>query len=311
VRVLVTGAGGFLGNNVCRRLIERGHQVRALVHSDKSLTALADLPSLQLCKGDVLDPKSLKTATARIQGVIHCGGFVYIGRKKTRKLYDINVEGTKNLLRVVSTKNLPMVFVSSIDAIATEGSLLSPYARTKHLAEESVFHLKHKAPLAIVRPGFMLGPNDWKPSSGRLLLEVINGHGRLAPPGNNLFCDVRDVAATCVAALERGKSEIYQPGGHCLSYYALFKLIAKITHCPKPIRQLRSSVVRIGGDIGDFLSYFRGEELAFNSVTARDVVERRSSDQLKTLPPSFTRIRPLKETIQDTWEWFRTHGYLD
>ncbi len=77
---------------------------------------------------------------------------------------------------------------------------------TKREAEQVVFDCVARGlDAVVVNPGFMLGPWDWKPSSGRMLLKIATGWAMLAPPGANSYCDVRDVAAGIVAALERGR----------------------------------------------------------------------------------------------------------
>jgi dihydroflavonol-4-reductase len=82
-----------------------------------------------------------------------------------------------------------------------------PYVVTKREAERAVLaEVEHGLDAVIVNPVYMIGPWDWKPSSGRMLLEVGAGKGLFAPPGANDFVDVRDVAAGILAAAERGIS---------------------------------------------------------------------------------------------------------
>jgi dihydroflavonol-4-reductase len=297
--VLVTGATGLLGNNVCRTLVASGHRVRAVVRNrfDRALTGLR----VEYCDGDIrnLPPAAFKN----IDAVIHCAGYVHVGNRQRRKLWTNNVDGTAHLLARAS--GIPFVYVSSIDAINVAGYPDSPYALTKAAAET----LAKSAdwPVAIVRPGFMIGPYDWKPSSGRLLIQMANNCMPWTPRGTNLFCDARDVAKWCVHAI--GQSETFHPGGTCIDYFSFAQLVAGVHGNRPPRGRLNSRILRFLGRCGDQISRFTRTETSLNSVSARCSSENRPADHLVQSNGQITR-RDLTESVRDALTWFASNKFL-
>src|SRR6476646_10824238 len=200
--ILVTGATGFVGNNVVRLLLQRGHRVRVLVRESADERPLARL-SVEIVAGDVRDQSAVERAAQGVNGVIHAAGMVHIGWKKGEEQRAINVEGTRNVASAARRTGVRMVYVSSIDALGVgsldmpsdentplNGEICCAYVTTKREAEQLVLEeVAQGLDAVIVNPGFMLGPWDWKPSSGKMLLKMAAGWGLLAPPGSNSYCD--------------------------------------------------------------------------------------------------------------------------
>src|SRR5205085_12112707 len=104
----------------------------------------------------------------------------------------------------------------------------------------------------IVNPGFMLGPWDWRPSSGRMMLEVATRFTPLAPVGSFNVCDVRDVSAGAIAAAKQGQTgRKYILGGHNLSYFELWKKMAQVAGKRGPLFPAGPLQRMIGGAFGD------------------------------------------------------------
>src|SRR5690606_33700321 len=140
---------------------------------------------------------------------------------------------------------------------AIEHSVRCPYVITKQEAEAAVREaVASGLDALIVNPAFMLGPWDWKPSSGRMLLEIASLRTRYAPSGGNDFCDVRDVAAGVLAAFERGRTgERYILSGEGLSYMEAWTLFARIIGVRPPRRVARRWELAAGGRLGDLWGY--------------------------------------------------------
>src|SRR5262245_39881504 len=219
MRVLVTGATGLVGNNVVRILIHQGIPVRVLARATSDPRPLEGLP-VERAQGDVRDERSVREAMRDVTDVIHSAAHVHIGWSGLELQRAINVLGTRNVAEAAHTAGVRMVHVSSVDAlgIGTRGRLADedmprvgrtacPYVITKREAEESLREVIGQGlDATIVNPGFMIGPWDWKPSSGRMLLRVGRRFAPLAPTGGCSISDVRDVSAGILAALERGRT---------------------------------------------------------------------------------------------------------
>jgi dihydroflavonol-4-reductase len=163
----------------------------------------------------------------------------------------------------------------------------------------------------IVLPGFMLGPWDWKPSSGRMMVEVGTRFLPLAPSGSFTVCDARDVAAGSLAAAERGRpGRRYLLCGVNLRYFELWRKIAALAGRAGPLAPL-GPMQRVGlGFLGDLWYRLTGHEPDANSAAIRmSSLHHRFSSRRAREELGYA-TRPLDETLRDTWNWFREHGYV-
>jgi len=320
---LVTGATGLLGNNVLRMLLDRGERVRALARDTSDPRPLEGL-DVDVVRGDVCDPGAVGRACDGATCVVHSAGYVQIGRSQLDRHRRINVEGTRNVAQAARAQGARLIHVSSCDAVAVrsldepadEATPLNdpppvPYVITKREAEAVVLGLVAEGlDAVIVNPGFMLGPWDWKPSSGRMLLEVASGKGFVAPRGWFSLCDVRDVAAGILAAIERGQSgRRYILAGVTLSYLEAWRRFARATGARRPWCRAGPLMLLVAGWGGDLWTRLTGREPAVNSgalalaALPKSYTSRRAETEL-----GYT-IRPTDETIRDAWAWFQEQGY--
>ncbi|EAQ80925.1 NAD-dependent epimerase/dehydratase family protein [Blastopirellula marina] len=321
--VLVTGATGLVGNNVVRRLLGDGRKVRVVVRSERSTVPIDDL-DLEIVAGDICDRDSLRAAVRGVDLVIHCAGYVHIGWTGKEAAEEVNVGGTQSIAIVAREAGAKMVHVSSVDTLgaglrdklADEDTRQVynppiPYVVTKTAGEAEV---RRQVDLGldavIVNPGFMLGPWDWKPSSGRMLIEVAKGKPPLAPRGGTTVCDVRDVAEGILLASEKGRRGAnYILGGENMTYLELWKLFAEVAKIPKPICRMGPLMVLGAGLVGDVWSKLTGTEGTVNSAAMKMsgvyhyYSSRRAEEELGY------HCRPARTSISDAWEWFQAHGY--
>ncbi len=197
---LVTGATGLLGNNVVRSLLDRGMPVRVLARENSDARPFAGL-QVEMARGDMRDRDAVGRAVEGVSCVIHAAGYVHIGWRGLEQARSINVEGTRHLAEAARAANAKFVHVSSLDALGTcqrgrandeetplVGGVPCPYVLTKREGEQVILDLVAGGLDArIVNPGYMIGPYDWKPSSGRMLLQVARGWGLFAPLGGKLL----------------------------------------------------------------------------------------------------------------------------
>jgi nucleoside-diphosphate-sugar epimerase len=320
---LVTGATGLVGNNVARLLLARGERVRVLARTTSDPRPLAGL-DVEIARGDVRDVESVERAVLGVERVVHAAAYVHIGWTQLEMSRAINVAGTANVAASCRRAGARLVHVSSVDAIGllprgepsdeetpVAGGVLCPYVVTKREAEQAVgAEIGRGLDAVIVNPAFMIGPWDWKPSSGRMLLEVARNRGLVAPLGTNNYCDVRDVADGILAAADRGAvGRRYILGGERLSYFQAWRIFAKVTHSLRPSLPAGPMVLRLAGWGGDLWTRLTGREADVNSAAtamsaqARNFVSARAERELGY------HARPLGEAAEAAWQWFREHGY--
>jgi dihydroflavonol-4-reductase len=254
VRILVTGAGGFLGSHVARVLLGRGHQVRVLVRPSRPNKALEGL-DVERAEGDLLDEPSLVRACRDSEGLIHCAARTGYWSRQDDEQRAINVEGTSALLRSAHRAKIGrIVHVSSIATIgcSKDGRVLDEthvwmprslrinYVTTKHESEERAFAAAWAGmDVVVVNPCMLMGPRfDGRPRSG-LVNGIANRTTRWIPPGGTSVVDVADAAEGCVLAFERGaKGQRYILGGHNQTWREMHERIARAAGVPAPKRSV-------------------------------------------------------------------------
>lgn len=221
---IVTGANGHLGNTIIRQLKKRGEEVRGLILPTETAE---NQPGVTYYKGDVRDPAGLEPLFAGVQGqetiVIHTAGIVDISEKVSQAMYEVNVGGTRNMVELCKEHGVHrLVYVSSVHAIPEKNKLqvleevdhfsadqvVGGYAKTKAEATQIVLDaVREGLDAVVVHPSGILGPFD---SSRNHLVQMVSDYicGRLPAcvSGGYDFVDVRDVAAGCIAAAQKGKT---------------------------------------------------------------------------------------------------------
>jgi dihydroflavonol-4-reductase len=258
MRVLVTGATGFLGDKLVDLLAERGYEVVALARqAPKGITRARVTVRL----GDVLDASSIKDAAAGCEGVFHCAGKVSRRPEDAEELYKVHVEGTKITLdacREAGVRRAVVASTSGIVAVSKTPDVIAedhpapfdliarwPYYRSKLYAEKAA--LDRNAPPAFevvcVNPTLLLGPGDARDSSTGDVVKFLEGKVPFAPAGGLSFVDVRDAAMGCVLAMERGKpGERYLLSAANMTVEAFLGRLSRISGVPAPRLRLPKSI---------------------------------------------------------------------
>jgi dihydroflavonol-4-reductase len=323
MKYLVTGASGLLGNNVVRRLLEIGEEVRVLHRADTDQRPFSGL-DVDLRTGNVRDAASVQSAVEGVDVIIHSAGHVHIGWSQLSEHQAVNVDGARNVAAVARAVGARLVHVSSVNALglgrldnpATEetalpGAIPCPYVVTKRAGEAAVEQEIEKGLSAvIVNPSFMLGPWDWKPSSGKMLLAVAH-FAPLAPTGAFSVADARDVAAAVVeAARTRSAKGKYILAGHNLTYFDGWKMFAAVAGKRGPRFRAGPFNRWVGALAGDLWGRVTGREPNLNTAGMRMSCQQHCFSSAKAEQELMYGNRPLQTTILDAWNWFVENGYV-
>ncbi len=325
MRILVTGATGFLGNHVVRSLLADGHEITAAVRHSSDPRPLSGwrLERLEL---DLTNINAISRAVNEVDLIIHAAALIHVGWTQLEASRKINVESTRLLATAARRKNIRMVHISSVDtlaaakpnAIADETHLepakpLCSYVVSKREAEQVVLsEIAQGLDGVIVNPGFMVGPADWKPSSGKMMLMLAKQPVLFfAPAGGCCVVDVRDVAAGIVSAIERGRTgERYILGGENLSYLALWQRMAKVMQRRPPVRAMSNTLASVVGRCGDLASRLLRQEFDVNSAATQFGQMFHWYSSQKSQQELGYHINNVDDALSDAWDWFKNHDYV-
>jgi dihydroflavonol-4-reductase len=315
--ILVTGGTGFLGSYIIKELVEKNYPVRALRRSTSKLPfyiATQIFDKIEWVEGDVLDAVSLEKAMNGMDTVIHSAAIISFLKREKKSMYQVNVDGTANVVNTALEKNISrLVHVSSVAAIGRSGSgekineekkwadskLNSHYGISKQKAEMEVWRaIGEGLNAVIVNPSTVIGFGDWNHSSCRIFKNIYEEFPWYTE-GINGFVDIEDVSRATVQLMESNISEErFIISGENWSFRQLFNNIADGFGKKHPQRKATPFLSGIAWRMEKIKSLFNGIDPLLTRETAR-VANTRSYFQndkiLKALPGfSFT---PLQQTI--------------
>lgn len=274
--VLVTGATGFLGEHLCRELVERGYKVRGLARSRSAL--LVEL-GVEMLRGDVQSGPELSQALAGVSAVFHLAGAVSRDLDDAQRLMRLHVDGTRRVLqemqkagvlRMVLASTSGTIGVSKDEVILDESApyaeqLVSgwPYYASKIYQERLAFDLGPKLGLEVVavNPSLLLGWGDRRLSSTGDVRKFIKGQVPILPEGGINFVDARDVAVATANALAQGRAgERYLMGGPNWTMKEFFEKLGRIAEVSPPRIKAPAKLMRWGASVVEELYRHRGKE---------------------------------------------------
>ena len=249
MKVLVTGATGFIGINLCNELARRGYIVNALYRSEEKARYLKN-KNIRLFRGDVTDTLSLRNAVKGCNFVFHLAAYAQVWSKNPDMFHEINFTGTVNVLNEAEQAGVKKIVVTSTAGVfgPSDGNVVDEntkrkipfftlYEKTKADAEELILARSAKGMnVVIVNPTRVYGPGLLNTSNSvtRIIKLYIEGKFRFLPGngksiGNYVFVD--DVISGHILALEKGVAgERYILGGENISYKDFFNVISEISH---------------------------------------------------------------------------------
>lgn len=325
--VLLTGASGFVGSAVARRLREAGFPVRALVRATSPVAHLADL-GLEFVTGDLRQPESVRRAMSGVRHLFHVAADYRLWARDPDELTQTNVAGTRLLMQEAIREGVErVVYTSSVATLAartdgvsadetmplTEEKAIGVYKRSKVAAERAVEALIAEGlPAVIVNPSTPLGPRDVKPTpTGRIIVEAASGRmPAFVDTGLNMV-HVDDVAEGHVLAFQRGRiGERYVLGGQNATLAEILATVAgAVGRRPPRIRIPRQALMPFA-HMTEAVARVTGREPMLTRDGLRMSKNKMFFSSAKAEAELGYRARPYREGIIDAIEWFRRAGYL-
>jgi dihydroflavonol-4-reductase len=316
-KTLVTGGTGFVGLHLVRELARAGDELRLLVRERSKTEALRGI-EWERASGDVTDRDSVRRAMKGVERVFHVAGTTSMRTRDRIRVFQVNVEGTKNVLEeALRTGAERAVVTSSSSAVGaakpgetidedhpfTVGRLGIAYINSKHDAELVAMRMAAKGlPVVVVNPSFVLGPDDPNPSGTsnalirRLLLRRIPGY----VDGAINVVDVRDVAKGHVLADERGEpAERYLLTGRNFTLQRLFADLSRIAGVPTPPVRMHGRLVVMGVETMELL----GLRLPTSADEVRSGTQWFTYRNDKAREQLGWEPRPHEETLEDAVRW--------
>jgi nucleoside-diphosphate-sugar epimerase len=257
--ILVTGATGLVGSHLLNALIEKGEPVRALYRcedSKKSVQAIfkhyntKGFESINWFKADLMDYFLLKDAMKGVNTIYHCAAMVSFKPSDRKEMFNINVEGTANLVNAAIEVGIQrFCHVSSIATLgkSQNGELIdestfwqnddnhSVYSQSKFRAEMEVWRgTKEGLNAVVVNPSVIIGPCPADKSSGQLI-NTLSKNMTFYTGGGSGFVDVRDVIKAMISICQSDYiNERFVINGENLKYQELMNTAAKVFKVKAP-----------------------------------------------------------------------------
>ncbi len=323
----ITGATGFVGSAVARKLLDRGHKLRALARPGSDRTNLEGL-DIEVFEGDLLNHASYADAIKGCKNVFHVAADYRIWVPDPAAMNRINIDGTRELMiaaldakveRVVYTSSVATLGLHGDGSPATESTpvsyddMIGIYKQSKYRAEEEVRRLisHHDLPAIIVNPSTPIGPRDIKPTpTGKIIINALKG---LMPAyvdtGLNIV-HVDDVAEGHVLALEKGKiGERYILGGTDLTLSEILKMIAEIGGFSPPKIKLPHDILYPVAYVMEHVAQYIKWEPLVTRDSLRMAEHKMWFSSTKAQNELGYTYRPAYDALYDAIEWFQSHWY--
>jgi nucleoside-diphosphate-sugar epimerase len=261
MKAFVTGATGFIGGRLAKRLVERGYSVTALARSPESAAAL-QVQGITPVLGDIRDRESMREAMRGADVVFHVAAWYHIGGPDKALAEEINVQGTRNVLGLAHELGVPKIVYTSTLAVYGDtrgrvldeneprpaGPFLTEYDRTKSMAhfDVAVPLIQQGAPVIIVQPGGVYGPGDHS-QLGEMMAAFFKGWFVVfpAPDLTIAVAHVDDVVEGHLLAAEKGRlGQNYFLAGPVFKMKDLVQLWARVTGRPAPLFYLPPGLVQ-------------------------------------------------------------------
>lgn len=331
MKVLVTGATGFLGGWLVERLLDEGHEVRVIQRKKTQIEGakgFVELKNLDVVPGDVTDSQSLASACAGMDTVFHLAGLIAYTRSERAAMERVNVQGTANVVAACKKAGVRrLVHLSSVVAVGASFDGKAPlnenspynvhhldlgYFETKHEAEKIVKSACSDGSIdaVMINPSTIYGRGDAKKGSRGTQVKVAQGRFPFYPPGGVSVVAVEDVIEAILAAWMKGRNgERYIISGENLLIKDVFDLIAQEAGVKPPWLALPRPAIFAIGQIGEWLETF-GKKGPINLENAWTSVLYHWFDASKAKQEFGLKFKPASSAIAESVRWMRDNKLI-
>lgn len=328
MKYFVTGATGFIGNNLVNTLISKGYEVNVLVRSPNAEKLFRN-EKITVFKGDLQNTEMIGNAMKSCDVVFHMAAYANIWSKDKTLAFRTNVQGTKNILEAALKNRIKkIVFTSSAatlspskekevvdEAFPLPETYLTDYEITKREAEQlCINYCKKGLDVVIVKPPRVFGPGLLSKSNSVTIMikNYVKGTWRIIPgDGNQIgsYVYIDDIINGHLLAMKNGKpGEKYILGGTNVSYNEIFNTLAMVSgkkrfmvHFPFPLMMTISKFEL-------FMAETFGKKPLITPPWVKRYLQNRPVSSQKAMKELTYTITPLTEAIQKTIDWLKTNN---
>lgn len=315
MKVLVTGATGHVGNVVVKQLNQLGYDVYSLVMPFDRIDYIKD--DSTIIYGNILDLEGLKYITKGMDYIIHAAGYIDIGSGNKKKLHQINVVGTQNVMiaahyndvkRVIYTSSVHALEELPNNATITEVDHFDPkkvkgnYAKSKAIATQNAldYAKEHQLDLVVVHLAGVVGSHDYKGSyMGELVKSYLKGKLPVYLKGGYNYIDVFDAANGIIGALEKGqRGECYILSGHVIPIKYYLDLVSELTHL-KPIkRSINYTFMLMFSKLAELYYKMAKRKMLFSTYSIKVLKSNANFSNQKAVEVLGLTLTPFEETVK-------------
>lgn len=325
-RIFITGASGFIGSNLAKRLVSDGNEVVALLRRDSIHPSLKGIP-IKKIYGDITDRASIENGVQGCNYIYHCAAKISFNKRNYSELYRINVLGTKNVLDIALKYGIEkFIHISACavfgyskakETIDEDSKYNVPYsnvyAYTKKLSEDEAkeYYLKGLN-VVVANPCTVYGQGDIRLNSGSFIKAIYNNKLKLAPPGGTSVVSVDDVVNGLILMLNNGHAgENYIFADENIEYIDLANRIANIVGAEEVRHKIAKCLYYPAVGLAAAIEFINRNSTLITSQIAREFFGYKYYNSSKARRElGWKPMAGLEDAIRKAFEFYRTHGLL-